>query len=367
MPTLRFTPHEAQQQILNSDARFKVAACGRRFGKTVLAVMMALIEGLRSENKYGTPLTGDSEVVYFGVTLEQARRNAWHLFKEYGGPIAVKVHENTAVMTLQNGVRIRLLGMDNPDAARGMKLRFAILDEYADMPEHAWSEIIRPALADTQGGAFFIGTPKGKNHFYELAMCAENNPPTELPDGTIVHPFADYEFFNFAQGANPTIAENERLALAAEYTNGSAELYDQEITAKFVSRGGELFNADMFQLGPEPEDGQYYVAVDLSGFQKVPGKKEVKKRDDTAIAIVKSSGHKWWVKDIINGQWTVRETALRIVKACKDNHAVALGIEKGALLNAVHEPVMDNMEQLNCNFPVQDQTNGNQPNFDRTP
>ena len=96
--------------------------------------MMCILAGTQDVNERGRRLGTDAEVVYIGTTLEQARRNAWNLFKEFAGPIASKIHENTAVLTLQNGVRIRLLGMDNPDAARGMKLRFAVMDEYADMP-----------------------------------------------------------------------------------------------------------------------------------------------------------------------------------------------------------------------------------------
>ena len=36
-----------------------------------------------------------------------------------------------------------------------------------------WSEIIRPALADRQGWAVFIGTPKGRNAFFELWRRAQ--------------------------------------------------------------------------------------------------------------------------------------------------------------------------------------------------
>lgn len=327
--------------------------------------MICIIEALAETNREGHPLHSDSEVVYFGVTQTQAIRNAWNLFREYTAPIAQSVNIKDSLITLQNGVRIRLMGMDDPDAARGMKIRYAVLDEYADMPPHAWGEIIRPALADTSGGAFFIGTPKGKNHFYELHQGGETNPPLKLPDGDVVYPFEDFQSFNFTQSSNPTISEKERKALAVEYTNGSSDLYEQEINASFISRGGELFHADQFQVGDEPRDGSFIVTVDLAGFTKAQGKKEVKKLDDTAICVTKVDGHKWWVKDIVNGKWSVRETALRIVKAAVDCQATAIGIERGALANAVEPYIVDYMKQYNRFFTIVPLTHGNKHKYDR--
>jgi hypothetical protein len=69
---------------------------------------------------------------------------------------------------LINGARIRLFGADNPDALRGLYLDGVILDEYADMRPRVWGEIIRPLLADREGWAVFIGTPKGHNAFYDI-------------------------------------------------------------------------------------------------------------------------------------------------------------------------------------------------------
>lgn len=329
MTTLRLSLHPAQQVIHNSKARFKVVAAGRRFGKTVYAVMRCLLAALAETSDGGVPLGTDSEVVYIGVDREQAKRNAWNLLKELGRPVIAHVHENTAVVTLVNGVRIRLLGMDSPDAARGMKLRYAVLDEYADMPETAWAEIIRPALMDCKGGALFIGTPKGKNHFYHLMLDAMAGKK-------------DWEGFNFTSGDNPTLDRDELEAIAEEYSHGSEHLREQEIEAKFIAKGGRIFSADDFKLDAyEPADGSYYLAVDLAGFSSERNRpnSELKKRDETAIAVVKVHDRGWWVKEIISGQWDVRETAYRIVKAGIDNEAVAVGIEKGALLYAV-EPYL---------------------------
>ena len=79
-------------------------------------------------------------------------------------------------MDYPNGGQVRLFGADNPDALRGIYLDGVVLDEYADMDPRVWSEIIRPALADRQGWAVFIGTPKGRNAFFELWRRAQSEP-----------------------------------------------------------------------------------------------------------------------------------------------------------------------------------------------
>jgi phage terminase large subunit len=77
-------------------------------------------------------------------------------------------HESELRVDYPGGGQVRLYGADNPDAMRGIYLDGIVLDEFADMDPRVWSEIIRPALADRQGWAVFIGTPKGRNAFYEL-------------------------------------------------------------------------------------------------------------------------------------------------------------------------------------------------------
>jgi phage terminase large subunit-like protein len=245
--------------------------------------------------------------------------------------------------------------MDDPDAARGMKIRFAVLDEYADMPPRVWPEIIRPALADVRGGALFIGTPKGRNHFYNLVEEAIGQ--------------AEWGVFNYSMDDNPLIQAEERKALAAEYARGSSDLYDQEIQAKFIASSGQLFNVADFKIIEKLPEGTYdtYLAVDLAGFASDPDRKNEKRRlDDTAIAIVSvDSKGRWYVLDIMNGQWDVRETALRIVKAAKDNQIPIIGIEKGALANAVEPYMREYMARYNRWFEIKPLTHGNQRKYDR--
>jgi hypothetical protein len=370
--TLKFALHPAQQTIYNHPARFKVAACGRQFGKTFLAVVSCIVNALASHNVYGDVLSTDAEVVYFGVTLEQARRNVWSLLKNLAGPVTAKgadgrpaIHENTSLITLVNGVRIRLLGMDNPDSARGMRLRFAVLDEYAQMPEMAFPEIVRPALLSTRGGALFIGTPKGRNHFYQLFQSIKQGL---LGD--------DWAAFNFSSFENTFLSKDELIATAKDLTRGSDHLQQQEINASFVEPGGDIFARSMFPiLEKEPDGGEWYIAVDLAGFSDDKIDKTPKRRDYTAIAIVKvypmdSTGQHfdsagWWVRDIRFGRWDVRTTAYNILKAAQDYRVQDVGIEKGALKNAVDGYLEEYRREYRANFRVVDLNHGNRAKHQR--
>ena len=352
---LKFGLHPGQQAILNSNARYKVVAAGRRFGKTVLAAILCIIAGLATQTQDGLKLDDSSEVLYMAPTFEQAKGIFWPILKQYARPLNPVIHENTGVMTLPNGVRIRLKGMDNPERARGYKLRFAVMDEYADMPEAAWGEIIFPALMDVDGGAIFIGTPKGKNHFYKIFMDALTGESGE-----------EWEAFNFSSKDNPTLSQKAvgRMYDDVHYTE---DLRRQELEASFISTGGGELNPDNIVYDQrEPSDGYYVVAVDLAGFVSQQGRNKPKKRlDDTAIAVVKICRRGWWVKEIVHGKWDTRETALRIILAARSVDAQKVGIEKGSLMNAALPYLEDVMVQYGYWRNIEPLTHGNQKKEER--
>ena len=374
MAQLAFNLHPAQAAIHQNDARYKIVAAGRRFGKTVYSVIRCYEEALATVNAMGIELDATSNVIYVGIDREQARRNAWPYFLSVGRTIekatglTLRYLEKTAEIHLPpelGGCVIRLLGMDNPDAARGLKLRFAVLDEYADMPPRVWPEIIRPALADVRGGALFIGTPKGRNHFYELIQSALIQQEEHKAEET----WCPWAVFNFSTHDNSIIEEEELKELAKEYANGSQDLFDQEIAAKFIASTGQLFKDTDFRIIEQMPATQldYFLAVDLAGFATDPDRKrEVRKLDDTAIAVVgiDQLGN-WFVKEIQHGKWDTRETAYRIVKAAHDNQIPIIGIERGALMNAVQPYMQDYMAQYNRWFEIRPLTHGNKNKFDR--
>lgn len=151
------------------DKRWAVIVAHRRAGKTVACVMELLTRALATNKTAG-------RYAYIAPFYSQAKQTAWDYLKAYSADVARNVNESELWVELVNGSRVRLYGADNPDALRGIYLDGVVLDEYADMRPSVWGEIIRPLLADRKGWAVFIGTPKGKNAFYEVWKASLNNP-----------------------------------------------------------------------------------------------------------------------------------------------------------------------------------------------
>lgn len=344
MASLNVKLHPAQMQILNSRKRFKVVAAGRRFGKSRLAAWLLLIMALQSTEK---------DVFYIAPTFQQAKDILWGMLKELGNEVITSAHENTAVLTLVNGRKIYLKGSDRPDTLRGVGLFFAVIDEYADMKPFVWEQIIRPALADVKGSALFIGTPKGRNHFFDLYEYADSG---EDPD---------WEAFHFTSYDNPFLDPAE---IEAAKKSMSSFAFRQEFMSSFEAAASDIFKPEWIKYSTEePEEGSYFIAVDLAGFEDVMKQQGNKKSrlDETAIAIVKVDTSGWWVKEIQHGRWDVRECAVRILKAARDVRATIIGIEKGSLKNAVSPYLLDLMKRLGFFPRIEDVTHGNQKKTDR--
>lgn len=113
---------------------------------------------------------------YVAPFLAQAKEVAWEYLKRYSRPILADKNESELWVEIINGARIRIHGADNPDRLRGSYLDGVVLDEYADMRPSVYGEVIRPMLADRSGWAAFIGTPKGRNEFFEIYDRAEKSP-----------------------------------------------------------------------------------------------------------------------------------------------------------------------------------------------
>lgn len=118
-----------------------------------------------------------SKYAFIAPTYKQAKNIAWDILKEYARKVdGVQFNESELRADFRNRSRITLYGSDNPDALRGMGLWGVVYDEYSQQPSNIHTEIILPALADHQGFAIWIGTPKGKNSFYELFEQAKRDP-----------------------------------------------------------------------------------------------------------------------------------------------------------------------------------------------
>tara|TARA_R100000353_G_scaffold4395_1_gene6495 strand:- start:1783 stop:3042 length:1260 start_codon:yes stop_codon:yes gene_type:complete len=167
--TINYRPRKLVKSFHKRKERFAVIVAHRRFGKTVAAINDLIKTALTTERK-------NVRVAYIAPYFRQAKAIAWDYLLEYTKDIE-GVRYNVAELRADfpNGARFRLFGADNYDAMRGLYFDSVVLDEPADFPANAWPTVIRPSLADRQGKATFIGTPKGKNEFWEIYNNAKTN------------------------------------------------------------------------------------------------------------------------------------------------------------------------------------------------
>lgn len=208
-----------QQKIVEAPQRFKVVVAGRRFGKTHLAIR---------ELCYHARLP-DRTVWYVAPTYRQAKMITWKKLRKKLLELrwARKINETELTIELKNGSVISLKGADNYDSLRGIGLDYLVLDEFADIDSEAWYETLRPTLADKQGGALFIGTPKGLNWAHDLYTMSD-----EYPDE-----WASFQFTTIEGGnVKPEEIEAARRSL-------DERTFRQEFEATFETFSGRVFYA----------------------------------------------------------------------------------------------------------------------------
>tara|TARA_Y100001937_G_scaffold123748_1_gene187180 strand:+ start:54 stop:1292 length:1239 start_codon:yes stop_codon:yes gene_type:complete len=151
---------KSQNLISKDKARFRVVVAGRRFGKTFLAIN-ELAKFARYPNR---------RCLYIATTYRQAKNvilnDLIQMLAEKNW--IKKINHSDLEITLVNGSVIALRSSDNKEALRGTKWHFIVFDEFASMDPETYSSVLRPTLSDTGGHALFIGTPFGRNHFWEL-------------------------------------------------------------------------------------------------------------------------------------------------------------------------------------------------------
>jgi predicted phage terminase large subunit-like protein len=349
---LNFDLHAKQKEIFLSKAKNKITAAGRRGGKSFLAAIELIINGLKDVNDGGFDVSL-KEVWYIAPTFNQGKDIMWMLLKDLGKDVIAQALENTATLKLINGRTIKIKGSDRPETLRGPGLSYVVLDEFADMKPEVWEEIVQPMLMEVDGDAFFIGTPKGKNHFYELWLTAKNgNDP-------------DWEAFQFISTDNPYIPEKVVEKMKKRM---SKQTFRQELEASFESGGGGYISESMFMFTESsPEPGSIYIAYDPAGFSEVKGKVNsiLKKLDHHAIAVVEASEAGWFVHDVIYGRWGIREASLQVIRACQKWKPRICGIEKGMLEKAMRPYLEDQMKRLSIFPKLHALTHGNQNKTDR--
>ena len=246
--------HATQQTIAHNDARFRVLACGRRWGKTRLGAALCVAEALKGKRVWWVAPSYKMSVV------------GWRLISRIGSQIpGHDVKRGDMLVTLPNGGEVQIRSADNPDSLRGEGLDFAVLDECAFMREAAWQEALRPALSDRQGRAMFISTPKGRNWFWRNFARGRDDGDGEWASWQL--PTAD----------NPYIVPDE---IEAARLGLPERVFRQEYLAEFIDDAGGVFRrvteaATAVELQRGQDAGQYVMGVDWG-----------QQNDFTAIAIL---------------------------------------------------------------------------------
>ena len=207
-----YWPRDPFRKFHARSKRWAIMVCHRRAGKTVACIADLVCEAMMTRKQ-------DARLAYVCPQFNQAKDVAWMYVKRLTSDIAgVVLNEAELRADFPNGARIRLYGADNPDRLRGLYLDAVILDEFADMRPSVWGEVIRPMLMDRRGWAAFIGTPKGRNTFFNMYERAKQ----------------DEEWFHLVLRASESglISPDELDAARKELT---PEQYDQELECSFDS------------------------------------------------------------------------------------------------------------------------------------
>jgi len=234
---------EPQQTISDDKARFRTVIAGRRFGKTYLAIN-ELAKFARNP---------DQRCLYIATTYRQAKNVVWNdLIQMLSQRNWVKkINQSDLEITLVNGSIIALRSSDNKEALRGTKWNFIVFDEFASMDPETFQSVLRPTLADTGGHAMFIGTPYGRNHFWELYNNAR-----------VLDDWSSHQYTTI-QGGNVPQEEIE-----AAQRDLPERTFNQEFNATFEDAAGVIayaFTQDNVKPAPQVSDSNaLHIGMDFN-------------------------------------------------------------------------------------------------------
>ena len=241
-----YTPHDGQKELHNSKARFRVATCGRRWGKTfacVNEIVKHAWENPGTVNWWVAPVYTQTMIAYRLLT------------REFKRAIAEKSKTERRAELLNKSV-IEFKSSDNFDALRGEGVSFMVLDEAAMIDREAWEAALRPTLSDTGGNAVFVSTPKGRNWFFELYSRGQDKG------------YPEYESFNFPTESNPYIPPGE---IDEARRTLPADVFRQEYEAEFLEDSAGVFRGIKHcikgELEPPHGKGWYVLGWDPAKHQ----------------------------------------------------------------------------------------------------
>ena len=223
-----YLPLQREIGQLARQKRFGVLVCHRRFGKTVLGVNLA--QQMALQCPHDRPRSA-----YIGPTYTQGKAVAWDYMQYYARPVpGVEFNQSELRADFPHRGQSRIYGADTPDSLRGLYLDRVILDEYGLHPAKTFSEVIGPTLVDRGGSALFLGTPNGKNQFYDIAMFARDAQRDGHPEW----------FYRECKASETGILDASYLASARSVM--TADEYAQEFECSFeASVKGAVYAAEL--------------------------------------------------------------------------------------------------------------------------
>lgn len=240
-------PFQHQREILNSDARFKVVVCGRRWGKTALGLMAVLL-GHGSDGRFRGALSGGK--VWWVAPSYGIAQELWLDLCRACAPVMLRKSEVLMRIDLPGGGSVRIRSAENPQSLVAVGLDGVVIDEAGIVDGLAWRESLRPALSDRLGWAIFIGTPKGYNWFHDLFVTAGGDDA------------AQWQRWQRPTSDNPIIQPAE--IADAKLTMG-IRLFAQEYQANFIGIEGAEFDPSYFDetiwLERWPDDAELWLRV----------------------------------------------------------------------------------------------------------
>lgn len=221
-----YKPRQAFLPLHTRRQRWAVVVAHRRAGKTVACVNELIKQALSFKS-------GDGRFGYVAPFYRQAKSVAWDYVKRFSLVVpGIQINESELRIDYPNGSRIQLFGADNADALRGLFFDGIVADEYGDWKPSVWGYVIRPALADRGGWAVIIGTPKGRNQFWEIYEHAKVSP--------------DWLAVTIKASESGLLPQSELDSLRVELTE---DAWRQEMECDFdAALPGAIYGKELWQL-----------------------------------------------------------------------------------------------------------------------
>ena len=233
-----------QKEILDCDKRFRVLITGRRFGKTFLCIQ-ELAKFSRYPKKkvwYVAPTYRMAKDIVWNDLVDRMTKHKW----------LKKLNHSDLRLTLRNGSEISLRGADNENSLRGVGLDFLVMDEFADVKEHAWYEVLRPTLSDKNGSALFCGTPRGYGNWSYNLFSKENEDE-------------QWKSFQFTTLDGGQVSASEVQQAKQDLDERT---FNQEYMASFVNYAGQIYyNFDRKQNVLDiynPKTNEIHIGMDFN-------------------------------------------------------------------------------------------------------